>query len=62
MRNIKNNKIAQVARGLNSIPGLISTFIISPVLLGVLIPMLTYYNTRKAHEKMAQNNNQTEKE
>ena len=51
---IKNNKIAQAARGLYSLPGMISTFIISPVLLGVLIPMLTYYNTRKAHEKMAQ--------
>ena len=51
---IKNNKIAQAARGLYSLPGMISTFIISPVLLGVLIPMLTYYNTRKTHEKMAQ--------
>ena len=60
MRNsdkIKQNKIAQAARGLYSLPGMISTFIISPVLLGVLIPMLTYYNTRKAHEKMAQQNN-----
>lgn len=56
--SIKNNKIAQVARGLNSMPGLISTFIISPVLLGVLIPKLTYYNTRKAHERMAQDNNE----
>jgi len=51
---IKNNKIAQAARGLYSLPGMISTFVISPVLLGVLIPMLTYYNTRKAHEKMTQ--------
>ena len=50
--NIKNNKIAQFARGLNSIPGAISTFLISPILLGVLIPMLTYHNTRKAHEKV----------
>ena len=52
--NIKKNRIAQFARGLNSIPGAISTFIISPVLLGVLIPMLTYHNTRKAQEKAAQ--------
>lgn len=50
---IKNNKIAQAARGLYSLPGMISTFIISPVLLGVVIPMITYHNTRKAHEKMA---------
>ena len=50
--NIKNNKIAQFARGLNSIPGAVSTFLISPILLGVLIPMLTYHNTRKAHEKV----------
>lgn len=50
--NIKNNKIAQFARGLNSIPGAISTFLISPILLGVFIPMLTYHNTRKAHEKV----------
>lgn len=50
--NIKNNKIAQFARGLNSIPGAVSTFLISPILLGVFIPMLTYHNTRKAHEKV----------
>ena len=49
--NIKNNKIAQFARGLNSIPGAVSTFLISPILLGIFIPMLTYHNTRKAHEK-----------
>lgn len=54
--DIKTNKIAKVARGLNSLPGFISTFIISPILLGVLIPMLTYHNTRKAHEKMLNKN------
>lgn len=43
----KANKIAQTVRGLNSLPGMIATFIISPVLLGVLIPKLTYKNTRK---------------
>lgn len=52
--DIKSNKIASMARGLNSVPGLISTFVISPVLLGVLIPKLTYFNTKKAHMKMAQ--------
>ena len=52
--DIKKNKIASMARGLNSMPGLISTFVISPVLLGVLIPKLTYFNTKKAHMKMAQ--------
>ena len=51
---IKENKILQMARGLNSLPGFISLVIISPVLLGVLIPKLTYYNTRKAYEKESQ--------
>lgn len=49
--DISKNKIAKFARGLNSLPGAISTFIISPILLGVLIPMLTYHNTRKAQAK-----------
>ncbi len=49
--DIKNNKIAKMARGLNSLPGFISTVFISPVILGVLIPMLTYHNTRKANAK-----------
>ena len=54
--NIKHNKIAKMARGLNSLPGFISTVFISPVLLGILIPMLTYHNTRKANaKKMAEN-------
>lgn len=55
--NIKNNKIAQFARGLNSMPGFISTFIISPVLLGVFIPTLTYSITRKAQQKAAEEKN-----
>ncbi len=50
--DIKKNKIATVARGLNSLPGVLSTFIISPVILGCLIPLLTYSNTRKTHAKM----------
>lgn len=49
--NIKHNKVAKMARGLNSLPGFISTVFISPVLLGILIPMLTYHNTRKANAK-----------
>lgn len=49
--NIKHNKIAKMARGLNSLPGFISTVFISPVLLGILIPMLTYHNTREANAK-----------
>lgn len=49
--NIKHNKIAKMARGLNSLPGFISTVFISPFLLGILIPMLTYHNTRKANAK-----------
>lgn len=50
--DIKKNKITTVARGLNSLPGVLSTFIISPVILGCLIPLLTYSNTRKTHAKM----------
>ena len=46
----KANKIAQTVRGLNSLPGMIATFVISPVLLGVLIPKLTYKNSRKNAE------------
>ena len=48
---IKHNKIAKMARGLNSLPGFISTVFISPIILGILIPMLTYSNTRKANAK-----------
>ena len=48
----KQSSIAKVARGLNSIPGFLATVVISPIILGVLIPMLTYANTRKAHAKM----------
>ena len=48
---IKHNRIAKMARGLNSLPGFISTVFISPVILGILIPMLTYSNTRRANAK-----------
>ncbi len=51
--NIKQSSITRIARGLNSIPGAIVTIIISPIILGCLIPLLTYANTRKAHAKMA---------
>ena len=47
----KNNKILSAARGLNSIPGFIATVIISPVILGWIIPRLTYANTRRIHAK-----------
>ena len=50
----KNNKIATFARGLNSVPGLITTAFISPYLLGWFIPRLTYANTRRIHEKQDQ--------
>lgn len=50
----KNNKILSFARGLNSVPGLIATFLISPFILGWLIPRATYANTRRIHEKKAQ--------
>ena len=45
------NKIAMFAKGMNSLPGLISTVFISPYILGLLIPRLTYKNTRRIHEK-----------
>ena len=32
-------------------PGLLTTFCISPYLLGWFIPRLTYKNTRRIHEK-----------
>ena len=48
---LKHNRIAKFARGLNSIPGVLSTVLISPIILGILIPKLTYYNTRKTHAK-----------
>ena len=47
----RGNKIASFARGLNSMPGLLTTFFISPYLLGWFIPRLTYRNTRRIHEK-----------
>ena len=46
----KGNKILGFARGLNSVPGIITTFLISPYLLGWFIPRLTYANTRRIHE------------
>ena len=47
----RGNKIAAFARGLNSMPGLLTTFFISPYLLGWFIPRLTYKNTNRIHEK-----------
>ena len=57
---IKHNNIAKMARGLNSLPGFLSTVVLSPLLLGVLIPKLTYYNTKKAYEKKAQAQNKAD--
>ena len=50
----KGNGILSFAKGLNSAPGVIATFLISPYLLGWVIPRLTYANTRKIHEKARQ--------
>ena len=58
---VKNNKISKIARGLNSVPGFIVTCLISPIILGVFIPMLTYSRTRKAHAKMLQEKQQNSK-
>lgn len=49
----KSSKIVSFARGLNSIPAALATFLISPVILGWLIPRLTYENTKRIHEKQA---------
>jgi len=46
-----NNKMTAIARGLISVPGLLTTFFISPYLLGWFIPRLTYSNTRRIHAK-----------
>ena len=45
------NRVASFARGLNSIPAVIATAVISPVILGWIIPRLTYANTRRLHAK-----------
>ncbi len=50
-KSVKNNKIAAFAKGLNSIPAIITTFIISPYILGWVIPRLTYARTRKVHQE-----------
>lgn len=59
-KNSKGNKIAAFARGLNSIPGLLTTFLISPYLLGWAIPRLTYKNTQRIHAKQDKESNKTE--
>ena len=48
----KKSSISKMARGLSSVPGFISTVLISPILLGWFIPRLTYANTRKKHATM----------
>ncbi len=53
-QNVNKNKIFAYARGMNSIPGLITTFLISPYILGWFIPRLTYKNTRRIHAKQEQ--------
>ena len=56
----KKSSISKMARGLSSVPGFLSTVLISPILLGWFIPRLTYSNTRKKHATMnisAENNN-----
>ena len=45
------NKILSFARGMNSLPAFITTFAISPYILGWFIPRLTYKNTRRIHKK-----------
>lgn len=47
----KGNGITSFARGLNSIPAMLTMVFISPYILGWFIPRLTYANTRRIHEK-----------
>ncbi len=47
----RKSKISSFARGMNSIPALLTTLAISPYLLGWFIPRLTYKNTRRIHAK-----------
>ena len=51
IKGSKFSKITSIAKGLNSIPGIISMVLISPYILGWLIPRLTYANTRRIHKK-----------
>ena len=57
----KNNKILAFAKGLNSVPGFIATFMISPYILGWVLPRLTYANTRRLHQKAEQERNNSKK-
>lgn len=64
MKNAKNpkaNKIASFAKGLNSIPAIITTFLISPYILGWVIPRFTYANTRRLHAEAAEKEQQQNK-
>lgn len=57
----KTSPILKRARSLTSIPSFLSTVCLIPLLLGVFLPKFIFRNTRKAHERMAQegqNNNQ----
>lgn len=47
----KNNKLLSYAKGLNSMPAAIATFLISPIILGWFIPTITYANSRRIHAK-----------
>ena len=55
----QNSSITKIARGLSSVPGFISTVIISPFILGIIIPEITYANTRKTHAKTQQKQSET---
>jgi len=52
------SKITSVARGLNSVPGILATVFISPYILGWIIPRFTYQNTRRIHAKEDQERDQ----
>ena len=51
-------KMLSFAKGLNALPEALAMFVISPIILGWLIPELTYANTRRINAKKMKNNNE----
>lgn len=52
----KDGKIAKHAKDLTAIPGFVATFAFVPLVLGLVLPKLTYGLTRKAFDEQQKNN------
>lgn len=50
----KTSSILKRARSLTSVPSFVSTVVLIPLFLGLLLPKFIFRNTRKAHERMAE--------